>query len=488
MAPKKRIGEIMIEQGLITQEQLEIGIQEQKKSGELLGAVLFSLGFISQKNLFKLLTISSASQEETELRKYNAEIPLEIENLVKQSSSLFQRDGTIGKKELDSAYSPLVNLVEKIVVEGVQRGATDIHINPDVKGVRVRYRVDGVLQHSMFLPSELLNPIVSRFKVMGQMNIAESRIPQDGSAEFPYRNRFLDLRISTFPILGGENVVIRVLDKSQLRIGLENLGFFEEDIEKLNTSIQLPFGMILVTGPTGSGKTTTLYSCLSIINTVSRNIFTLEDPVEYQLPLARQSQINVKAGLTFATGLRSILRQDPDVILVGEMRDAETAELAIRAALTGHLVFSTIHTNDAISSIARIMDIGIDPFLISTTIDSIVAQRLVRSLCEECKEVLPAFSSQYKTLGIDPAEGSLYKSKGCPSCDGSGFKGRTVIYEILKISSRISEMINIKASLEDVRRQAISEGFREMREVALEKVRRGITTLDEVSHATRITF
>lgn len=488
MAPKKRIGEIMIEQGLITQEQLEIGIQEQKKSGELLGAVLFSLGFISQKNLFKLLTISSASQEETELRKYNAEIPLEIENLVKQSSSLFQRDGTIGKKELDSAYSPLVNLVEKIVVEGIQRGATDIHINPDVKGVRVRYRVDGVLQHSMFLPSELLNPIVSRFKVMGQMNIAESRIPQDGSAEFPYRNRFLDLRISTFPILGGENVVIRVLDKSQLRIGLENLGFFEEDIEKLNTSIQLPFGMILVTGPTGSGKTTTLYSCLSIINTVSRNIFTLEDPVEYQLPLARQSQINVKAGLTFATGLRSILRQDPDVILVGEMRDAETAELAIRAALTGHLVFSTIHTNDAISSIARIMDIGIDPFLISTTIDSIVAQRLVRSLCEECKEVLPAFSSQYKTLGIDPAEGSLYKSKGCPSCDGSGFKGRTVIYEILKISSRISEMINIKASLEDVRRQAISEGFREMREVALEKVRRGITTLDEVSHATRITF
>lgn len=488
MAPKKRIGEIMIEQGLITQEQLEIGIQEQKKSGELLGAVLFSLGFISQKNLFKLLTISSASQEETELRKYNAEIPLEIENLVKQSSSLFQRDGTIGKKELDSAYSPLVNLVEKIVVEGIQRGATDIHINPDVKGVRVRYRVDGVLQHSMFLPSELLNPIVSRFKVMGQMNIAESRIPQDGSAEFPYRNRFLDLRISTFPILGGENVVIRVLDKSQLRIGLENLGFFEEDIEKLNASIQLPFGMILVTGPTGSGKTTTLYSCLSIINTVSRNIFTLEDPVEYQLPLARQSQINVKAGLTFATGLRSILRQDPDVILVGEMRDAETAELAIRAALTGHLVFSTIHTNDAISSIARIMDIGIDPFLISTTIDSIVAQRLVRSLCEECKEVLPAFSSQYKTLGIDPAEDRLYKSKGCPSCDGSGFKGRTVIYEILKISSRISEMINIKASLEDVRRQAISEGFREMREVALEKVRRGITTLDEVSHATRITF
>jgi type II secretory ATPase GspE/PulE/Tfp pilus assembly ATPase PilB-like protein len=488
MAPKKRIGDIMIEQGLITQEQLEIGIQEQKKSGELLGSVLFSLGFISQKDLFKLLTISSANQEETELRKYNAAVPLEIENLVKQSSSLFQRDGSIGKKELDSAYSPLVNLVEKIIVDGVQRGATDIHINPDVKGVRIRYRVDGVLQHSMFLPNELLSPIVSRFKVMGQMNIAESRIPQDGSAEFPYRNRKLDLRISTFPILGGENIVVRVLDKSQLRIGLENLGFFEEDIEKLNVSIQLPFGMILVTGPTGSGKTTTLYSCLSIINTVSRNIITLEDPVEYQLPLARQCQINVKAGLTFASGLKSILRQDPDVILVGEMRDAETAELAIRASLTGHLVFSTIHTNDAISSIARIVDIGIDPFLISTTIDSIVAQRLVRSLCEECKEVLPPFSQQYKKLGIDPAEGKLYKSKGCPACDNSGFKGRSVIYEILKITPKIREMINNKTGLEDIRLHAKSEGFREMHEIALEKVRRGITTLDEISHATRMTF
>ncbi len=478
----------MLEQGLITQEQLEIGIQEQKKSGELLGSVLFSLGFISQKDLFKLLTISSASQEETELQKYNAEVPLEIENLVKQSSSLFQRDGSIGKKELDSAYSPLVNLVEKIIVDGVQRGATDIHINPDVKGVRIRYRVDGVLQHSMFLPNELLNPIVSRFKVMGQMNIAESRIPQDGGAEFPYRNRKLDLRISTFPVLGGENIVVRVLDKSQLRIGLENLGFFEEDIEKLNVSIQLPFGMVLVTGPTGSGKTTTIYSCLSIINTVNRNIFTLEDPVEYQLPLARQSQINVKAGLTFATGLRSILRQDPDVILVGEMRDAETAELAIRASLTGHLVFSTIHANDAISSIARIVDIGIDPFLISTTIDSIIAQRLVRSLCEECKEAAPPASPQYKKLGIDPEVSTLYQAKGCPACSDSGFRGRSVIYEILKITPKIREMINIKASLEDIRRHAVSEGFREMHEVALEKVRRGITTLDEVSHAIRMIF
>jgi len=223
-----------------------------------------------------------------------------------------------------------------------------------------------------------------------------------------------------------------------------------------------------------------------MINTVSRNIITLEDPVEYQLPLARQCQINTKAGLTFASGLRSILRQDPDVILVGEMRDAETAELAIRAALTGHLVFSTIHTNDAISSIARLMDIGIDPFLISSTLDSIIAQRLVRSLCLECKEEIPAFSPQYLKLGISPNERKLYKAKGCPACDESGFKGRSVIYEILKITPSIRVMINEKANLEDIRRRATEEGFVPMREVAIEKIRSGITTYDEVSRATRL--
>jgi type IV pilus assembly protein PilB len=488
MAPKKRLGDLMLEQGLISDEQLQLALQEQKKTGELLGSVLFSLGFISQKDLFKFLALSESTKDATthsEPHK-NATLPQEMEFLVRQSSSLFQREGTLGKKELDSSHSPLVNLVEKIIMDGIRRGATDIHVNPDMKGIRIRYRVDGVLQHSMFLPSELLNPIVSRFKIMGQMNIAESRLPQDGSAEFFYKNRKLDMRISTFPVVGGENIVVRLLDKMQIKIGLENLGFLEEDIEKLNDSIQLPFGMILVTGPTGSGKTTTLYSCLSMINTVSRNIITLEDPVEYQLPLARQCQINVKAGLTFASGLRSILRQDPDVILVGEMRDSETAELAIRAALTGHLVFSTIHTNDAISSIARLMDIGIDPFLISSTLDSIVAQRLVRALCHECREEVPPFSPQYKKLDVSPREQKLYRSKGCPACDDSGFKGRTVIYEILKVSSEIRELINGKANLEDIRRHAIAEGFSPMRNVAIDKIRSGLTTFEEVNHATRL--
>ena len=488
MPPKKRIGDILIDQGFITAEQLQVALQEQKKTGELLGSVIYSLGFISQKDLFKVLSLSETINDESNQAPSPSASSMtqEMENLVKQSSSLFQREGTLGKKELDSAYSPLVNLVEKILSDGIRRGATDIHINPDMKGIRIRYRVDGVLQHSMFLPFELLNPIVSRFKIMGQMNIAESRIPQDGSAEFLYKKRKLDLRISTFPVVGGENVVVRVLDKSQIKVGLESLGFLDQDIEKLNDSIQLPFGMILVTGPTGSGKTTTLYSCLSMINTVSRNIITLEDPVEYQLPLARQCQINVKAGLTFASGLRSILRQDPDVILVGEMRDAETAELAIRAALTGHLVFSTIHTNDAISSIARLMDIGIDPFLISSTLDSIIAQRLVRTLCQECREEVPAFSPLYKRMGMSPAEQKLYKSRGCPACDDSGFKGRSVIYEILKITPAIREMINEKANLEDIRRMATEQGFVPMREIALDKIRSGITTIDEVSHATRL--
>jgi len=478
----------MLEQGFISDVQLQTALQEQKKSGELLGSVLFSLGFISQKDLFKVLSLSEAESSDSAQGggHQSTSLPQEMEYLVKQSSSLFQREGALGKKELDSAYSPLVNLVEKILMDGVRRGATDIHVNPDMKGIRIRYRVDGVLQHSMFLPIELLNPIVSRFKIIGQMNIAESRLPQDGSAEFIYKKRKLDLRISTFPVVGGENVVVRVLDKAQIKVGLENLGFFDRDIEKVNDSLQLPFGMILVTGPTGSGKTTTLYSCLSMINTVSRNIITLEDPVEYQLPLARQCQINTKAGLTFASGLRSILRQDPDVILVGEMRDTETAELAIRAALTGHLVFSTIHTNDAISSIARLMDIGIDPFLISSTLDSIIAQRLVRSLCQECKEEVPPFSPQYKKLGISPLDQKLYKSKGCPACDDTGFKGRSVIYEILKVTPAIREMINGKANLEDIRKKATEEGFTPMREVAIEKIKEGITTFDEVSHATRL--
>ena len=307
MPPRKRIGERLIEAGLITEEQLGIGLAEQKKTGELIGSILFSLGFISQSDLFKVLSLSHEGDAPAP-KEEAVEIPEEIEHLVRQSSAVFQATGG-GKTESDFAQSPLVRLVEKIIVGGVSRGATDVHIGPDNKGTRIRYRVDGRLHHGMYLPSDLLNPIVSRIKIIGKMNIAENRVPQDGGSEFQYKNRKLDLRISTFPVVGGENLVIRILDKTQVRLGLESIGFQPRDTEIIHDILKTPFGMVLVTGPTGSGKTTTLYSCLSVINSVSKHIFTIEDPVEYQLPLIRQAQVNVKAGLTFATGLRSILRQ-----------------------------------------------------------------------------------------------------------------------------------------------------------------------------------
>jgi type IV pilus assembly protein PilB len=489
MPPRKRIGEILMDNGFINEAQLQIALDEQKKTGELLGSILFGLGFISQKDLFKVLSVTQQdTRNAPEKTESTQGLPEEIDYLVQQSSTLYQKSADLQNAELDSPHSPLVNLVEKILINGIQRGATDVHINPDLKGVRIRYRVDGVLHHGMFLPGKLLSPIVSRIKIMGRMNIAETRVPQDGGAEFFYKNRGLDLRISSFPVIGGENVVIRILDKSQVLVGVESLGFLAEDIESINEALALPYGMILVTGPTGSGKTTTLYSFLSMINSVSRNMFTIEDPVEYHLPLTRQAQVNVKAGLTFATGLRSILRQDPDVILVGEMRDTETAELAVRAALTGHLVFSTLHTNDAISTIVRLTDIGIDPFLVSSTLDTIVAQRLARVLCPQCKEPLPADDPAYKIVGTGSKLETLYRATGCRACDNSGFKGRTVIYEILKINRRIRELINARASIDDIRSAAMENGFRGMSEIGLAKVRQGVTTLEEVRSIARTTL
>ena len=485
MPPRKRIGERLIEAGLITEEQLGIGLAEQKKTGELIGSILFSLGFISQSDLFKVLSLSHEGDAPAP-KEEAVEIPEEIEHLVRQSSAVFQATGG-GKTESDFAQSPLVRLVEKIIVGGVSRGATDVHIGPDNKGTRIRYRVDGRLHHGMYLPSDLLNPIVSRIKIIGKMNIAENRVPQDGGSEFQYKNRKLDLRISTFPVVGGENLVIRILDKTQVRLGLESIGFQPRDTEIIHDILKTPFGMVLVTGPTGSGKTTTLYSCLSVINSVSKHIFTIEDPVEYQLPLIRQAQVNVKAGLTFATGLRSILRQDPDVILVGEMRVLETAELAVRASLTGHLVFSTLHTNDALSSITRLIDMGIEPFLVSATIEAVIAQRLVRLLCQECREEIPEDDPVYKQTGLGSSKQLIYRAKGCNACGESGYAGRTVIYEILRISTEIKNMVNYKASLNDIGKQAKKEGFRSIYELGMEKVRSGLTSLEEISSVTRIT-
>ncbi len=486
MIQRKRIGDVLREEGRITEEQIEIALKEQKKTGELLGAILFSHGFITQQDLFRVLSLTHSDTITPKTQDDSLEVPEEIESLVKQSSIVFQTDSGLERKHVDSAQSPLVRLVDKIIITGIKQNATDIHVGPDARGTRVRYRVDGALHHGMLLPRNLLNPIISRFKILGHMNIAESRVPQDGSTEFLYKDKKLDLRISTFPLINGENIVARILDKSHLKLGLDTLGFHVSDIQLINETLKLPFGMILVTGPTGSGKTTTLYSCLSIINTVSRNIFTIEDPVEYQIPLVRQSQVNVKAGLTFATGLRSILRQDPDIILVGEMRDLETAELAVRAALTGHLVFSTLHTNDAASSLVRLVDMGIEPFLISSTLDTVIAQRLVRVLCPACREALPAQHVLYGKLAVDPQQTPLYRAKGCDECRGTGYRGRSVIYEILKVTAGIRDLINRRVGLDDIKRLAVEQGFKNMYENGMDKVKSGITTIEEISTVTRM--
>lgn len=487
MQYRKRIGERLIEAGLITKEQLEIALEEQKKTGELIGAILYGLGFISQKDLFTVLSMSHGG-EYTKDKEEEIDLPYDMEDVVRQSSATLKKAEQAKDRVSDISLAPIVRLLERIIVTGIKKGVTDIHIGPDARGTRVRYRIDGLLQHGMYLPKEILPAIVSRVKIMGSMNIAESRIPQDGATEFSWNGKVLDIRISTFPVMGGENIVMRILDKSQLILGLENLGFLKEDVETLNRSLNMPYGMILVTGPTGSGKTTTLYSALSIINSVYKNIFTIEDPIEYQLPLIRQSQVNVKAGLTFAAGLRSILRQDPDVILVGEMRDMETAELAIRSSLTGHLVFSTLHTNDAATSLPRLMDMGIEPFLIASTVDTVISQRLIRVLCNRCKEGYSPSREIIERLGITTPDITLYRAKGCQDCNDTGYKGRTVIYEIMKMNDSLRKLVLTRTGSDRLLDTAKKSGMVDMLEKGIKKVISGITSLEEVLSATRTVF
>jgi type IV pilus assembly protein PilB len=485
---RKRIGDRLIEAGLITQEQLLTALEEQKTTGELIGAILYSHGFISQKDLFTVLSMSY-SGEYTKEKEEEMDLPRDITDIVRQSRAAMKTTIRESDKISDITMAPVVRLVEQIIITGMKKRATDIHIGPDVKGTRIRYRIDGLLQHAMYLPKDMLPALVSRIKIMGAMNIAESRIPQDGSTQFVSESKIYDIRISTFPLTGGENIVMRVLDKSQLLLGLENLGFLEDDIETLKKSLNVPYGMIIVTGPTGSGKTTTLYSALSTINSVFKNIFTIEDPVEYQLPLIRQSQVNVKAGLTFASGLRSILRQDPDVILVGEMRDMETAELAIRSALTGHLVFTTLHTNNAASTLPRLMDMGVEPFLLASTIDTIVSQRILRLLCRDCREDYVPSDSLRESLGVHvPEDAVFYRAKGCKECNDTGYKGRTIIYEILRMNEPLRKLVLEKSGSATLADAARTGGMKPMYEIGIRKVILGLTSLEEVMSTTRTTY
>ncbi len=381
--------------------------------------------------------------------------------------------------------NPVVKLLNLIIEQAIRDGASDIHIEPDKNVLRIRLRIDGVLHEIPAPPKHMESALVSRIKVLSEMDIAESRIPQDGRFRARMEGKDVDMRVSTIPTTLGENVVIRLLDPMSLNIGLENLGFAQKNLERFNKLIRRPYGMILVTGPTGSGKTTTLYCALQRINSIDKNIVTLEDPVEYQIELVRQIQVNPKAGLDFASGLRSILRHDPDVIMVGEVRDLETAEMAIQSAMTGHLVFSTLHTNDAPGAITRLVDMGIEPFLISSSVIGVIAQRLVRRLCLKCREAYVPSERVLKDFGLRSGI-KIYRAKGCRICRNTGYKGRVAVAEVMDISDEIRGLILVKRQANDIRKVAEAAGMVSLKEDGAEKILAGLTTVEEIARVTEI--
>jgi type IV pilus assembly protein PilB len=391
-----------------------------------------------------------------------------------------------GPEPLGTGDAPVIKLVDLLMAKAIRDGASDIHLEPDEKGVYTRYRIDGVLHAVSSLPKNLQSAIVSRIKVMGNMDIAESRTPQDGRSHIKMEGKEIELRISTFPTIYGENVVIRILDQSSALMGLEDLGFSNRMIRFYETLIKRPHGIILVTGPTGSGKTTTLYASLNSINSPEKNIITIEDPVEYRLNLIRQTQINPKTGVTFATVIRSVLRQDPDVIMVGEIRDLETAQSAVSAASTGHLVFSTLHANDAPGALTRLMDIGVEPYLISSSVVGALAQRLVRTICPKCKERYEPEDKIVKSLRLANAKDLVfYRGKGCKNCRQTGYRGRTALFEILAVDDPIRDLISQRAPSRMIRKVAIeTQSMNTLLVDGLKKVIKGITSLDEVMRVT----
>ena len=390
-----------------------------------------------------------------------------------------------------SEDAPVVRLVNVLLADSLQRGASDIHIEPYEKEMRIRFRIDGVLYDVMHPPLRLRDALISRIKILSKLDIAEKRLPQDGRIKIKLkvhgRSRELDFRVSTLPTLFGEKVVLRLLDKERLMLDMTRLGFEPESLVKFQRNIVKPYGMVLVTGPTGSGKTNTLYSALQALNTPETNIMTAEDPVEFNLPGINQVQMKEQIGLNFAAALRSFLRQDPNIILVGEVRDFETAEIAIKAALTGHLVLSTLHTNDAPSTISRLMNMGIEPFLVATSVNLIQAQRLIRRICKDCKTEHHLPPEGLVEVGFSPEEAKqlkTYKGAGCSKCNNTGYKGRVGLYEVMEVTEDIRELILIGASALELRKRAIEDGMITLRESGLYKIRNGITTLEEVVRET----
>ncbi len=381
--------------------------------------------------------------------------------------------------------APVVKLVNTLLAEAVKLGASDIHIEPYERNMRVRYRVDGILQEVMEPPIKLKNAIISRLKIMSELDIAERRIPQDGRIKLKIGAKKIDLRVSTLPCIYGEKVVMRILDKGNLNLDLADFNMEEKAIKDIYHAIAQPFGMVLVTGPTGSGKTTTLYSCLSKLNNPDLNIMTAEDPVEYNIDGINQVQVREEVGLTFAAALKAFLRQDPNIVMVGEIRDLETGGIATKAALTGHLVLSTLHTNDAPSTINRMIDMGIEPFLVASSTVLIMAQRLVRRICSGCKEEMDVSPEALRDIGLPPGT-VAYKGKGCDKCNGTGYSGRQGLYEVMPITSEIRDLILDRASTSEIRAMAVQQGMLTLREDGLIKIQKGITTIEEVLRETAV--
>ncbi|HEY8228789.1 MAG TPA: type IV-A pilus assembly ATPase PilB [Pyrinomonadaceae bacterium] len=432
-------------------------------------------GSITHADLVSLDTIdfeSTGAAEDVEVVEDNEEIDLT----------------TLSRLSEDA---PVVRLVNVLLVDALRRGASDIHVEPYEKELRIRFRIDGVLYDVMHPPLKMRDALISRVKIMSKLDISEKRLPQDGRIKIKVkvdsRSRELDFRVSTLPTLFGEKVVLRLLDKENLMLDMTKLGFEPASLTKFQRNIAKPYGMVLVTGPTGSGKTNTLYSALQSLNTIDTNIMTAEDPVEFNLMGINQVQMKEQIGLNFAAALRSFLRQDPNIILVGEIRDFETAEIAIKAALTGHMVLSTLHTNDAPSTISRLMNMGIEPFLVATSVNLIQAQRLIRRICKDCKQEHPTPPEALMEVGFTADEVKklkTYKGKGCSTCNQTGYKGRIGLYEVLEVTDEIRELILIGASALELRKKAIDDGMLSLRESGLHKIRNGVTTIEEVVRET----
>ena len=417
----------------------------------------------------------------------------DAENITAAAASEFEAEDDLSTIREVVEDAPIVKLVNVLITQAVTDRASDIHIEPTERDVRVRYRIDGVLHEVMRSPKNIQNGIISRLKIMADINIAERRIPQDGRVTAVIGGKNVDLRVATLPTVLGEKVVMRILDKSTAVLNLSDLGFLPDSMARYEQSYRKPYGTILVTGPTGSGKSTTLYATLNILNDESKNIITVEDPVEYRLPNINQVQVNGKAGLTFAAALRSILRSDPDIVLVGEIRDRETATIAIEAALTGHLVLSTLHTNDASTTPSRLVEMGVEPFLVGSALDCIVAQRLARRLCDKCKEPYQPTGTELQELGWENEEWgeappddynaehpTLFRPVGCGTCGKTGFHGRFAIHEVMTVTEEVERLIVERGHSEDIKKMAIAQGMLTLRQAGLAQVRAGLTSIEEV--------